>query len=143
MTLSSDQLALLIPIIAIVLGIGVAFWAIYWGHRTKQLEFEERRAMIEKGMMPPAVLSEDARHMRPTTLEDHLRGGIIMTFLGGGFFIGAYLLLHPVFRGDGPPPWTLGFVGAIVGMIGLAKLLIYFLRKDHVQEEQRNRDSSR
>ena len=33
-------LVMLIPILAIVLGIGVAFWAIYWGHQTKKLEFE-------------------------------------------------------------------------------------------------------
>ena len=29
------ELALMIPIISIVLGIGVAFWAIYWDHQKK------------------------------------------------------------------------------------------------------------
>jgi hypothetical protein len=39
--------------LAIVLSIGVAFWAIYWDHRQKRLQYEERRLMIERGMMPP------------------------------------------------------------------------------------------
>ena len=36
----------MIPIVAIVLGIGVAFWAIYWGHQKKRLQYQERQLII-------------------------------------------------------------------------------------------------
>jgi hypothetical protein len=33
--------------------LGVIAWGVYWSYRKKQLYYEERRAMIEKGMEPP------------------------------------------------------------------------------------------
>ena len=38
----------------IVGGVIVLLWLIYWVYRTKQLEREERRLMIERGVAPPA-----------------------------------------------------------------------------------------
>ena len=56
-----DVLALMIPIIAIVLGIGTAFWSIYWDHQKKRLQYQERQLMIEKGMTPPPVLPDQPK----------------------------------------------------------------------------------
>jgi uncharacterized membrane protein YfcA len=127
-----EELALLIPIVAIVLGIGVAFWAIYWGHQTKKLQYEERRAMIEKGMTPPPIPTEEEGEDPPKTPEQSFRSGIIMLFLGVGLGIG-YFILRNSYE-DGPPPWTIGTAASIVGALGVGNLVYYFLRKDHSPE---------
>ena len=118
-------LGVMIPILAIVLGIGVAFWAIYWDHRKKQLQYEERRLMIEKGMAPPPVLLEDEK--KRWTAEDCLRRGTVMLFLGIGLGIGYFVLRNSM--SDGPPAWQLGVAGAIVGLLGLGNLVYYFIAK--------------
>ena len=115
-------LGVMIPILAIVLGIGVAFWATYWKHRTQRLQYEERQLMIEKGMTPPPVLPE--REKRRWTPEDCLRYGTIMVFLGIGFGIASLLVLA---WGDAPLP--LGVAGAIVGLLGLGNLVYYFIAR--------------
>jgi nitrogen fixation-related uncharacterized protein len=125
--ISVAALGVMIPIVAIVLGIGVAFWAIYWGHQTKRLQYEERRHMIEKGMVPPEILPEDDED-KPATPEQSLRSGIIMTFLGIGLGLGYFVLRNSF---DDVPPWTLGVASAIVGSIGIGNLVYFFLRKDH------------
>ena len=118
-----DVLALMI----LILGIGVAFWAIYWGHRTKRLQYEERRLMIEKGMEPPPALVDEPK--KRVTPEDCLRRGVIMLFLGIGLAI-AYLVLRAS-AGDGPPPWLFGTGGAIVGLLGGGNLVYYAIAKRH------------
>ena len=115
-------LGLSIPILAIILGIGVAFWAIYWEHRTSQLQYEERRLMIEKGMEPPPALLE---HKKKVTPEDCLRRGTIMVFLGIGFGITYWVLRTS--GADIPPDWLAGGAAAIVGLLGLGNLTYYFI----------------
>ena len=44
-------------IVIIILAMVAILWAVYWEFRKKQLQHEERRLMIEKGMTPPPVLS--------------------------------------------------------------------------------------
>ena len=73
-------LGVMIPLVSIVLGLGVAFWAIYWSYRKHQLQFEERRLMIEKGITPPPIPFEPRR-----SLDKCLRDGTVLTFLGIGF----------------------------------------------------------
>ena len=46
---------ILVPLSAIVLGIGLAFWSIYWNHQKRQLQYRERQLMIEKGMTPQDI----------------------------------------------------------------------------------------
>lgn len=88
----ADELALMIPIVSIVLGIGVAFWSIYWDHQKKRLQYQERQLMIEKGMEPPPVLLDEEK--KKVTPEDCLRRGTIMLFLG-------YRLRHCLSHGPG------------------------------------------
>ena len=123
MDATNSPIALLIPIISIVMGIGIGGWAIYWEHRTKQMKYRERELMIEKGLMPPLTDPEK----RPPTLEECLRKGIIMVFLGIGLGISYFVLLHAW----GPPAWICGVGGAIVEMIGIGYLLYYAIAKKH------------
>ncbi len=117
-----ETLAVMIPIVATVLGFGVVFWAIYWNHRKQRLQYEERRLMIEKGMAPPVLSEGEGGRWTP---EACLRRGTLMVFLGIGFGI-ASLLLHA--WGSQAPPW-LGVAGAIVGLFGLGNLTYYLIAK--------------
>ena len=68
-----------IPGIALViLGFGLAFWATYWDFRRRQLEFEERRLLIERGMQPPPI----EKRAPFFTHRRHLAFGIFHTSLG-------------------------------------------------------------
>jgi uncharacterized membrane protein YebE (DUF533 family) len=57
--MSSDDVAGLLGfalmLAFVVLGAAVVAWALYWDWRKKQLLYEERRAMLEKGMAPPPL----------------------------------------------------------------------------------------
>jgi hypothetical protein len=119
---------LAIPITAIVLGIGIAFWAIYWEFRTKQIKYKERQLMIEKGMTPPPMLPEEKKTFTP---QDCLRRGTVMLFLGIGFGIGYFILQ----RMSGPPAWLLGIAGAIVGFLGVGYLVYYFVARNSFPEK--------
>jgi len=121
MDAAHSVIALLIPIVAIVMGIGIAFWAIYWDHRAKQMKYRERELMIEKGLTLPSM---DPEKQAPT-LEECLRRGIIMVFLGIGLGIAYFVLLHAW----GPPAWICGVGGAIVEMIGIGYLIYYAIAK--------------
>ena len=79
----------LIPIVAIVMGIGMGFWRVYWDHQRKRLQYEERRLMIEKGMEPPPMPPDAPRR----TLQASLRWGITLVSLGIGLAI-TYLILR-------------------------------------------------
>ena len=47
----TDRWLVLVGIVSAVLVLG---WLIYWVYRAKQLERDERRLMIERGVAPPA-----------------------------------------------------------------------------------------
>jgi hypothetical protein len=126
----TSTLVLLIPIVAIVLGIGVAFWAIYWDHRAKQMKFRERELMIEKGLTPSSFEPQKG----PATLEDYLRRGIVMIFLGIGLGIGYVVLLHSW----GPPAWLCGVGAAVVGLLGIGNLVFYAIARKQKNETSEN-----
>jgi len=130
MPVDHSFIALLIPIVAIVMGIGIAFWAIYWDYRTKQLRYRERELMLEKGIVP----TETGEQKRPPTLEECLRRGIIMIFIGIGLGIGYLVLL----RSWGPPAWLCGVGGAVVGLIGIGYLVYYGIARKHSSQRQGN-----
>lgn len=87
-TAISDLIPLLIPIIAIVFGIGCAMFAMYLDFRKKQqliqLHHAERMAAIEKGIelppLPPEALS--GRRARVSDPARTRRAGLILLFVG-------------------------------------------------------------
>jgi Domain of unknown function (DUF6249) len=89
-------LPLMIPIIAIVMGIGIGMLAIYLDYRKKrdllELHHKERLAAIERGMeLPPlpAALLQSERVVRHAVPGDYLRRGLL--WLGVGLAIAALL----------------------------------------------------
>jgi len=121
--------AVMIPIVAIVLGIGVAFWSIYWDHQKKRLQYQERQLMIERGLTPPPELPNERKTRTP---EDCLRRGTILLFLGIGFAVGYFVLGNQA--PDKELVWMAGLAGAIVGFLGLGNLAYYFLARNRKAE---------
>lgn len=116
------QMALLIPILGIVFGIGVAIVAIVAGHRLKisRLEFRhrERLAALDRGLeLPPDTDGFDPAARRPR----YLLRGLVWLFVGGGIVVALNAL-------SGPDEALLGVIPAGVG---LAYLIFYFVEGRH------------
>lgn len=124
---------LLIPILAIVGGMGTGIVAMVMDHRRKQALLAERRLMIEKGMTPPPLDSEllsSSRGPRPHgDAESSLRHGIILLFVGLGMLASFLLLRYVVGIGNTPIPAVVaslvGPSGALVALIGVGHLVYY------------------
>jgi Domain of unknown function (DUF6249) len=111
-----------IPLVALVLGIGIAFWSIYWDHQRRRLQYEERRLMIEKGIAPPPMIEEG-----PKPLDSSLRAGIILLFLGVGLVIAA--LFPGIMTGARGLAGLVGVAAPIVLLLGVGNLVYYVVAK--------------
>jgi hypothetical protein len=123
--METQNLALLIPILAIIMGVGVAMLAIFLQYRKRKETFalyhQERMAAIEKGVdlppLPDFLLSDDGRAFRPYHPRRHLLKGLTWLFTG----IGLGVALWP----------TAGFDNSLFSLIpigvGLAQLVYYFV----------------
>lgn len=128
--MSTDQIAVFIPIVAIVMGIGIGMLAIYFDYRKKQdmfaLHHKERLAAIEKGMDVPPLPPEffqDGRRSRPRTHGDFLRRGLVLLFVG----VAVSAALYNKDRDN----YLWGLVPAAVGV---AQLLYYYLARPRTPE---------
>lgn len=117
--------AIFIPIVAIVGGIAVAIAAIVSRQRTRQLEIQERIAMIQKGLVPAPEVDPPAfeRAMSRIALAHSAppagrlrRGGITLVGVG----LGLMLLIR--LAGRESPSTAIG-VGGFFVVIGLALLI--------------------
>ena len=116
----------LIPIVAIVLGVGIGFWRVYWDHQRKRLQYEERRLMIEKGMAPPPLPPDPPRR----TVESSLRTGILLLFLGVGLVVAYGILQGPdLFGQPSGSSRTLAVAASIVSLLGVGNLVYYRVAK--------------
>lgn len=114
--------ALFIPIIAIIFGVGIGMLALYLGYRKRKelfvLYHQERMAALEKGVdlppLPDALFSEEAR---PSDPRRHLLKGLVWLFTGIGLGVALWATTE------------LGFAlfGLIPIGIGLAHLIYYFV----------------
>jgi uncharacterized protein DUF6249 len=123
---------IMIPLSAIVLGIGLAFWSVYWNHQKRQLQYRERQLMIEKGLVPPPILVEEKHR---TTPEVSLHRGIVLLSLGIGLALAAVFL--STFDGGARGTRGLGVAAAIVGSIGLGNLVYYFIARQKPEDTAR------
>jgi hypothetical protein len=123
----------MVPILAVTLGIGLAFWSIYWGHQKKRLQYQERQLMIEKGLPPPPVLLDDDR--KKVTPEDCLRRGIVLLFLGIGLAVGTAILGS--FFDDREFVGLVALAAAIVGSLGVGNLVYYAIARRKPQDATR------
>jgi len=123
---------ILIPIVAIAGSFAIPIVAIVMDFKRRRLHSEERRAMIEKGMVPP-VVDENANTWgaRPRDMASQrarsLRSGIIMLMLGVGLAVAFWVQL--TFASDDVmrhvPRWGLAMGAAIVGFLGIGNLIYY------------------
>ncbi len=117
---NEKQLAILIPIVAIVMGCAIPIVAIVMDVLRKRSLFElhhrERLAALERGLpvppLPEGLLGSDHAPRHPT---DTLRRGLIWLFVG----IALYFALPPLAGHDK------AYIGFIPAAIGLANLLYY------------------
>jgi uncharacterized membrane protein HdeD (DUF308 family) len=112
-----EQMALLIPILGIVLGIAVAIVAIATSHREKQkraeLRHRERLAAIEKGLDIPPDADPEAGAKKVGTL----RSGLMGIFVG----IVLYFALRAAADED------VALFGLIPVAVGVANLISHFV----------------
>lgn len=127
-TALAGLIPLLIPVIAIVFGIGCAMFAMYLDFRKKQelirLHHAQRMAAIEKGIELPPLPDEvfHGRRSREHGPARHRRTGFILLFAGIAVTLGLW-------GGSGQNP---GFWwGLLPALLGVAFLLIaYFEARD-------------
>ena len=128
-------LGMLIPIVAIVMGVSIGMLALWLDYRKKreiyQLHHAERMAAIEKGvdvpLLPPEFFQTNGR-FNPTPTQ-RLYLGVLYTLLGA-VLTGAWIL------SDAEKSWS-GGGQALTGLLfiaaGVANLLFYvFDRRHHV-----------
>jgi phosphatidylglycerophosphate synthase len=112
-----EQMALMIPILGIVLGVGIAIVAIIAAHREKQkrveLRHRERLAAIEKGIELAPDPEPDAGVKKTSSLKSGLSGVFIGVLL--------YFALYRVVNED------VALFGLIPAALGIATLISYFV----------------
>jgi hypothetical protein len=136
-----NELIVLIPIVAIVMGIGIAMLAMWLDYRKKrdifQLHHSERMAAIEKGIDLPSLPSEfftDYRR-RPRVPADYLRRGLVWLLVGIALVVALFE------SGSEDFSWSWGLVPTAVGA---AYLLFYgFTRRSETQRQPGVPGSSR
>jgi Domain of unknown function (DUF6249) len=125
-------IGVLIPVIAIVMGIGIGMLSLYLDYRKKrsmyELHHKERMAAIEKGMdvppLPPEFFENPRRRLR--TRSDYLRRGLIWLLVGGAITAALYN------QERSESLW-----GLVPTAVGLAYLLFYYLDGRQPQEVER------
>jgi hypothetical protein len=122
--MNPEVLAISIPIVAIVMGIGIGMLALWLDYRKKrdifELHHKERMAAIEKGMeVPPlpAELFSDYRKRR--TPADSLRRGLVLLPLGIAIVIALYMT-----PGAGAKA---AYWGLVPAALGLGNLIFYYV----------------
>jgi hypothetical protein len=120
--MAPEKLALMIPIISIVMGIGIGMLAIYLNYRKRKdlLDHyhQERMAALEKGIecppWPDRLLGDEGT---PASPRRHLLKGLVWLFIGLGGMVAVYVAID-----HEQALW-----GLIPAGIGLAHLIYYFV----------------
>jgi hypothetical protein len=129
-------LGVMVPIVAIVMGVGLAFWRTYWAHQRRRLQHQERLAMIERGITPPPEQTSDEtkRRLYPLSAEYALRRGTILSCLGVGLFA-ANVVLGPMAGSDREIAYMVGAAGAIVASLGVGNFLYFWIVRGRKPQE--------
>ena len=112
-----DLMGVSLGFLSVAGGLGVAYYAMWLKSKGREMRHREHMAMIEKGLVPPAVAEsaavgdwKPAKHRRDS--------GIMMICIG----IGLVMLF-----GLGSGNWRSVWIGGFVAMFGLANLVIALL----------------
>ncbi|HTP39230.1 MAG TPA: DUF6249 domain-containing protein [Steroidobacteraceae bacterium] len=120
---TKEVLALMIPIIAIVMGIGIGMLALWLDYRKKRdiyaLHHKERLVAIEKGMDVPPLPDNffNEFRSRPRNHTEYLRKGLIWLLIGVAVIVAMY------YTGNGDDAMW----GLVPAAFGAANLLYYFI----------------
>ena len=127
----TDQVALLIPILGIVFGIGGPMLAVIYGilysHKTKVARYDTLKRVLEGNLtqeqVEVAIQSLSGAQSPPVNpRKKSLSTGIILLCLATGILLGS--LLVNVFRG-------FAFASLVLGFLGIGNILIaLFVQKD-------------
>lgn len=89
--MNADTLALLIPIVAIVMGLSVPMLAVWIEYRRRrdivEAHHRERLAAIERGMEIPPLPEAFYTPFRRRRSSSYLLPGMVWTFVGVGLFV--------------------------------------------------------
>jgi Domain of unknown function (DUF6249) len=123
-------LGVMIPIIAIVMGIGIGMLSLLLEYRKKRdmyaMHHKERMAAIEKGMEVPPLPPEFFQngHRRPRTPADNLRRGLVLLLVGAAITLALYHTYNRSYL------W-----GLVPAAIGVANLLTYWIESRKAPRE--------
>lgn len=126
-------IAVMIPIVAIVMGIGIGMLGLWLDYRKKrdifELHHKERMAAIEKGMEVPPLPPElfTSRHGWRRRPQDHLRVGLMLLFIGVAVTAALYV------QDRDAALW-----GLVLVAIGLARLIFYAVVRKHPEGQDGN-----
>jgi hypothetical protein len=111
---------MLIPVVAIVMGIGIGMLALVLEHRKRDKIFtlyhQERMAALEKGQELPPLPEEFFYEGKRPSPHAKLLGGLICLFLGAALGIALYFLAG----------FNIALFALIPFSVGAALLLYYF-----------------
>lgn len=131
-----EIIALLIPLLAIFMGIGIGMLAIFLDYRKRKEMFalyhQERMAAIEKGMELPPLPEEFFHEGKKPSPHAKLLAGLILLFLGIALFAALYFTTK----------FSVALFALVPAGIGLALLVYYFTvgRKEAAELEAAARD---
>ena len=117
-----EEIAVMIPVVAIVMGIGLALVSVIAQHRTRVKALEqrhrERMAAIEKGIeLPPDLASDSAddggRGKKPASR--YLLQGLICLGIGAALLVSSFTIM----------PAELQLPGGVLVAIGAALIIFY------------------
>ncbi len=118
----TEVIAVMIPIVAIVMGVGIGMLSLFLDYRKKREMFamhhKERMAAIDKGMDVPPLPEEffhDTRR-RVRVVSDYLRRGLVLLLVGIALTMALYDTVHHDYL------W-----GLLPCAVGIANLLYYWL----------------
>ena len=128
-TPATEIIAVMIPIVAIVMGVGIGMLGLFLDYRKKHAMFamhhQERMAAIDKGIeVPPLPLEFFQDNRRRFSQADYLRRGLTLLLVGLVVTFALYDTLHHDYL------W-----GLIPVAMGVANLLFYYLAGRHVPRE--------
>jgi len=134
-----DILGVMIPIVAIVLGLGVGMLKLWLDYRKKrdilQAHHAERMAAIEKGIelppLPPQFFGPESAARLPDMLPEQLKGRYAaLPYLRSGLtwlLIGIAISVALYADHDNSVAHNAAWWGGVPAAIGLSKLLFYFI----------------
>ena len=127
----------LIPIVAIVFGIGIAMLGLWTDHKRRAMKLEhqhrERMAAIEKGIPLPPVPEADPERAQDKVANPArmLRSGVLLLALG-------IVLYFAIDAAGGREGALFGLIPATLGLANLAYAAVLF-RKERAAGEEKER----